>query len=122
MIPIQHQVCTEAQAKDLKRLGIKQDSLFYWLEGEVIEKIDTDHSDWYPIYSAFTAAELIVLLGNSIPIKSYIEVNGENAFYVLDSLNQSSEFKHFAHAAAHRLILEIEKNWTSIEIINKRLS
>lgn len=61
---LKDQVCSLESAKRLKNLGVKQNSIFYWDEGDGIE----DRLEYSPnqpmleLYSAFTVAELGILL------------------------------------------------------------
>ncbi|MDP4145615.1 MAG: hypothetical protein Q8936_14205 [Bacillota bacterium] len=78
MMPLEQQVCSLDLSKRLKELGIKQKSLFYWINPEYT--IDNVHEiiyeqntyinppkpDFY--YSAFTTAEVMNLLPNRITI------------------------------------------------------
>jgi hypothetical protein len=90
MKPLTDYVCNKEQSKELKELGVKQDSLFYWQENNVRGKYDPFlHNEIeyeqngigchdcggikcptcedavkheYPKYSAFTSGELGVML------------------------------------------------------------
>ena len=71
---IEDQVCSLELSKKLKELGVKQDSIFYWING-VITDINVSPEQtrnlWYPahsytLYSAFTVAELGEMLPPSI--------------------------------------------------------
>lgn len=88
---LENQVCSLELAKQLKELGVKQDSLFYWVsEGtwdkrkDIIKPFLSQSTKFiygsapdlseaeYPIcYSAFTVAELGEMLPVSVP-KSYL--------------------------------------------------
>lgn len=72
---INKQVCSLNLAKQLKELGVKQESLWYWERMEDVSDYslvlsesfgnDVEHLH-YPCYSAYTVAELIGLLPYSI--------------------------------------------------------
>jgi hypothetical protein len=56
---LENQVCNLELSKELKKLGIKQESLFYWDMKCLCPKNDITGKI---IYSAFTASELLELL------------------------------------------------------------
>ena len=84
MIPLEQQVCSLELAKQLKELGVKQESLFNWIfvnrPGE-IGKWRVAY-DWDPLYvdsgniSAFTVAEL----GEMLPA-NYCSGRWENGYW-----------------------------------------
>lgn len=73
---IEWQVTSPEWSKKLKELGVKQESLFYWLTDErdkrkphkVVYKnfLLKVHSNYASFLSAFTVAELVETLGNTI--------------------------------------------------------
>lgn len=75
---LEKQVVSLKLAKKLKKLGVKQESLFYWVYSNIerkyviVSKPDTginheDLGDWeYEVYSAFTVAELWEKLPNYV--------------------------------------------------------
>jgi predicted amino acid racemase len=125
---LQSQVCTLEQAKKLNELGVKQDSLFYWIDRkdksrvvysgliEDIEKLTT--------YSAFTVAELGVMLpcyyvvyytvAHGYCVCRKME-NGELQRPLLTGCTQ-------AKAGAAMLIFLLENNLTTAEEVNQRLA
>ena len=133
---LEDQVCTLVQAKMLKALGVKQESLFYWKENE----LQTNLCDgsfkklaerFMPIgnkyYSAFTAAELVQMNGNTGNIENSYDSEREGQFYSFSHTNENDKsvliyFKTFAEACANKLIKSIEDGANTVEEINKRLS
>ena len=84
---IEDQVCSLELAKKLKKLGVKQESLFYWVkhwkgryEGHVNElfygKDEDDNVN--PHISAFTVAELGEMLPAEVNCPSYFTVKRQN--------------------------------------------
>jgi hypothetical protein len=71
---IENQVCNLDLAKKLKELGVKQDSLFYWLydfrtSESMLHREITEHSAKpFGHYSAFTVAELGEILPKFITV------------------------------------------------------
>jgi len=72
MMPIERQVCSLELAKRLRDLGVKQESLWYWVIGH--PKLDaflTHYEDYtgpnIKSYSAFTVAEL----GEMLPVAPF---------------------------------------------------
>lgn len=70
---LQDQVCSLDSAKWLKELGVKQESLFWWVDEKITYRYwrgieQYDNADGYENYgfSAFTVAEI----GNLLPKKS----------------------------------------------------
>lgn len=84
---LEQQVCSLELAKKLKELGVKQESLFYWIESYDPE--DANNGGWSVIrlmkpnkynYSAFTVAELGEMLPKAI--KSKVNQDMEDIFYL----------------------------------------
>lgn len=73
---LEKQVCSLELSKQLKELGVKQDSLFYWYEDYNSQKIFLDYNELIIMYrgtkkySAFTVAELGELLQKNITINN----------------------------------------------------
>lgn len=74
---IEDQVCSLELSKRLKELGVRQESLFYWWdgddindEGHSVSRIEIENNDSAPsnfvVYSAFTVAELGEMLPKEI--------------------------------------------------------
>lgn len=72
---LEEQVVSLELAKKLKKLGVPQDSLWYWINGELYCSYCSETGD-IPLsqeeYSAFTVAELIVRLPESVEINKLI--------------------------------------------------
>ena len=83
---IQKQVCNLELSKELKKLGVKQESLFYWVDNSVLSEayvLEQNNNDDFSlvlnngeqkyykkdlgVYSAFTASEL----GEMLPKKRW---------------------------------------------------
>ena len=88
MMKLEDQVCNLKLSKKLKELGVKQESLFYWLDGNVmsVDKIEWARIEFNSelttyslkeIYSAFTVAEL----GEGLP-ESIITKQCPDSFYL----------------------------------------
>lgn len=89
---IEDQVCSLELAKELKELGVKQSSLFYWVKPKArsLQEFTLQYIHWFDdleeplsldcfeIYSAFTVAELGVLL----PISIYCEDNTDDEMFI----------------------------------------
>jgi hypothetical protein len=75
MTSLENQVCSLELAKQLKKLKVKQESLFYWYFCMLDEKTPNWHIRYTNFglmpdrYSAFTAAELLDLLPHRITLK-----------------------------------------------------
>ena len=80
---LKQQVCSLELAKQLKELGVKQESLFYWQEinskkPKLVQNRNTgnensnDEAKWY---SAFTVAEL----GEMLPVGAWVIVKTDGA-------------------------------------------
>jgi hypothetical protein len=68
---LEHQVCTLEQAKKLHTLGLREKSYFVWHDrklknprGELYIRDRAEFDGTNPIYSAFSCAELGVMLAN----------------------------------------------------------
>jgi hypothetical protein len=88
---LEHHVCSLELARRLKELGVKQESFFYWMDGELccnspakniwinddkIIEFDSPFEDRiFPkeILSAFTASELLELLPSRITINEQLK-------------------------------------------------
>lgn len=70
MTPLEQQVCSLELSKTLKALGVKQDSLFYWLVepwGYTVVPLSSRTFE-SKYYSAFTLSELLwILKSTDIP-------------------------------------------------------
>ena len=89
MIPLEKQVTCRELSQKLKELGIKQNSVWYWIitsttnyhlslvDGDK-RLLPKDRNDWY---SAFTVSEL----GEILPSPLEVEHEDVNAYYYLHS-------------------------------------
>jgi hypothetical protein len=125
---LQSQVCTLEQAKKLNELGVKQDSLFFWIDRkdksrvvflgmiEDIEKLAT--------YSAFTVAELGVML----PCYYVVYYTGAYGYCVCRKMEEGELQRPLlrgnteAEARAAMLIYLLENDLTTAEEVNQRLT
>lgn len=122
---LEKQVCTLEQAKKLKELGVKQESLFYHTSSEkwgVLPKTSIDFTG--DPWSAFTAAELVQMNQNCYNIE-YSEKN-KNQYYsqtsIADDFSQVfTYYDTFAEACAAKLINSLEKGRISMDEVNNRL-
>lgn len=116
---LEEQVCGVELSKQLKALGVKQDSYFSWDifegNGEINYKL-TPHSCPYKFYSAFTVAELLNKLKGSISYTKNNRTNtawlnisklGDNFEVVYIGLHQTNNAK-LADALTEMLIYLIE--------------
>jgi len=123
---LEKQVCNLDQAKKLKELGVKQESLFYHTNSEkwgVMPKssIDFTGDPW----AAFTVAELVQMNQNCFNIDYSEKIM--NCYYSQTSVdkNYSAQFTYyptFAEACAAKLINSIERGWITVDEVNNRLS
>lgn len=122
---LEKQVCTFEQAKKLKELGVKQESLFYHTHSEkwgVLPKKGCDFTG-DPL-SAFSVAELVQMNQNCFNIE-YSE-SEKNRYYSQTSMDEdySKRFTYyatFAEACAAKLITALEREWVSVDEVNARL-
>ena len=91
-LPLQNQVSSLELSKQLKELGVKQESVFYWSKGIGKERLylskpadfnlswipSYDTSDCKVKYSAFTVAELGEMLPKKIILKNFIGIPATN--------------------------------------------
>ena len=117
MISLEHWQATSLElSKRLKELGVKQDSLFWWVNHI---KSGTNYYIWDLFYlkdeadlvnehiSAFTVAELGIALPRSI--RSYRDVNAKEEFWVCKIPFQKTEYADTeANARAQMRIWLIE--------------
>lgn len=128
------QVCTLAQAKRLKQLGITQESLFCFYPNNInvenddfelvtFEESRTFRADWYEErIHAFTVAELCAMLLCDANEKSGWNVYWKKGkFQILYRGDEVKQFTNQAEALAYLLILLIEKGFTMPEMCNERL-
>lgn len=118
---LENQVCSVEQAEKLKKLGVKQESLFYWTHSEkwgIMPKKSIDFSG-NPT-SMFTASELVLMIGFCYGI----EYSDKKQQFYMETNSSPREFTYydtFSQACAYKLINAIEKEWIPIDKINKRL-
>ena len=73
---LEQQVCNLELAKKLKELGVKQESLWYWVHNKIkddwkltiLTQCFKDHPESWEYYSAFTVSECLVIYGEEITI------------------------------------------------------
>ncbi len=115
---LENQVCSLKLAKRLKELGVKQESLYYWVEkhGEYLlrninQKGDWDDTNWRKSYSAFTISELGELLPVGFHIDKYkdlFRIGGGQIYLDTDVEPYDFEAKTEANARAKMLIYLLE--------------
>lgn len=128
------QVCSLELAKELEKLGIKQESLFYWADGSLVSSIDMDlllinnkvrtfsanHNDYpdedvFNLYSAFTVSEL----GEMLPDLTKTIKRKTNDWVCIVTCKDSNQDEHFvafteANVRAIALICLIENKLMEI--------
>jgi hypothetical protein len=125
---LKNQVCSLEQAKKLKELGVKQESLFYFVEEEVsvadyhtalVWKIEYEGNqayvediEWETRISAFTASELGEMLRSSNDDIIYHTSTTKVALEIFDGEYFSSEIE--ADARAEMLIYLLENKLISL--------
>lgn len=157
------QCCSLEQAKELRELGVRQDSLFYHFPNPNIPSVKkkyklTDYNVRYgkeqigkethsiktlvlngsfsSTYSAFTVAELCVMLGDMYPSWSFIPKRGKKKKWIATVINKNEkpdgknittapEFDRYAEtqadALAILLIATIKVGHIKVKDVNKRL-
>jgi hypothetical protein len=131
MIPLEKQVCNLALAKRLKELGVKQESLFYW-----VKEVATKGENYHAVYlygvsdtkrrfiniqcSAFTVAELgeMLLQINWQHYEPYLNKEGWQWFFQVKWGRSNAWHKKYhgepanteADARAKMLIYLVEQN------------
>lgn len=94
---LEKQLCSLESSKQLKKLGVKQRSLFYWIRIEASEHVDgygltyianmfKPVSAFKEIYSAFTVPEL----GELLPF--LIEYNNKKYWYHTEKINKNNKY------------------------------
>jgi hypothetical protein len=129
---LKNQVCTFEQAKRLKELGVCQESAFYFVGtsekdispnsikvGSGYEWSDYPGYGLYPIqYSAFTVAELGIMMDNANVEKSKT-YKGE--WFVHIAPPGKEYYPTEAQARAQKLIISIEREYVTLDEINQCL-
>lgn len=143
ILPLEKQVCSLESAKRLKELGVKQESLFYWREMIGIDSgfktrilfrdyIVNKYGDMEIDYSAFTCAEPLTLLPETIRYKEYTyalyimpqEINGTLIFFVfyynsvVDKRIETISNEIFVEAVSKMLIYLLENKLITLESVN----
>ena len=70
MIPCEHQVCSRELAKRLEELGVRQESVFWWVDRTLTYTAVPLHAPLQGGVAAFTVAELGAMLPDDITIPS----------------------------------------------------
>lgn len=117
---LEDQVTSIELSKKLKELGIKQESLFYYIDSKIYINHQTHWPDPENIkthISAFTASELLEILPDSITI--YKSTDGEFLWFVeLDDINENKNIIdniNLSNALANMLIYLIENKLMEIK-------
>lgn len=130
VMKIENQVCTLEQAKKLKELGVEQDSISWWKcnddQNVVIcgctKKMNEKHFSFNNWFSAFTVAELGVMLPNYEESHKATDTKG---YWYCGSLEEQDNdwvvADTQAEAMAKRLIGLIEYKRVQVEEVNNRL-
>lgn len=119
---IQSQCCSLVQAKKLNELGVIQGCSLFFFDGwskDYRIQFNSSHKDGHykdakSCFSAFTVAELSVMLGAYA--ETYFTKN--NTWRIGDA---DWDFNTQAEASADRLIYLLENEIITVEEVNKRL-
>ena len=69
MMPVEHQVCSHELAKRLAELGVRQESVFWWVDGKLTYTGGrASHAPLHGGIAAFTVAELGEMLPDEVII------------------------------------------------------
>lgn len=127
MLPLEKQVCSLDLSIKLKKLGLVQESYFYWSEKHLAGSAEFEivHSarGWQATFSAFTVAELGEILPEKCQEIDRIDMNlrvekidneykityEANYYNILDTEEEISDINE-ANARAKMLIYLIENN------------
>lgn len=117
---LQDQVCTLEQAKRLKELGVIAKSLFYHEHlFHVSWRISQGPDGSFPIYSAFTASELSVMIDwNYVSVAAPYEEDIDWSMFTKSVVTSPS----LVDAMTKVLIHLLENNIITAEEVNKRLA
>lgn len=139
---LDEQCCTLEQAKELRGLGVEQNSLFYHskYKGSYSPKFYPNRGNQTPLielketYSAFTVAELSVMLGDHYPSWSFKYKNKTKWIATIitkdvhkdgRTVTTEGSFDRYdktqAQALAELLIATIKVGHIQVSTINKRL-
>jgi hypothetical protein len=127
-----NQVCTFEQAEQLKALGIKQLSLFYWISSPEPAVIFCPKPINNPdTFSAFTSAELGIILPEDCSCKKVNRERLLNDFdfktaYLCSFDDKVGSCRNMigpseAFVKADLLLYLINKRYITIEVVNSRL-
>lgn len=125
---LENQVCSLELSKQLKKLGVKQDSIWYWkqhfekgykwilvkkrntagFKQLLLRKKGSENNDGF-LFSAFTVAELGEMLPEKVCWRGYVNCNKKWSFQFEEF---KAEDKTEANARAKMLIYLIENNLT----------
>lgn len=134
---LEDQVCSLELAKRLKELGVKQESIFYWINDEILihrehaySTIDPNLTGWsssgcgccsrgendLESWSAFTVAELVEMLPATVgnPHLEMCKMVGDNYGIEYICSDHFTEDKTFANACAKMLIHLIEQGHVKV--------
>lgn len=99
---LEDQVTNLEISKKLKSLGVEQESYFYW-EGWNESITHEEDGSFDDVYSAFTVAELIELLGNKLGVIDHFK-NGEWGAYIPNDIGVSATGKYLPDVLAELLM------------------
>lgn len=116
MIKPEDQVTSPEPSKKLKELGVKQESLFYWVgtndknhKLKYTDDVEYKGEGWF-VYSAFTVAELGEML-DGVHVKWFPHDNIQDQFLVLEFyLNEIRLVNNKTGKIQHRAIAATEAN------------
>jgi hypothetical protein len=108
---LENQVCNLELSKKLKELGVKQESLFYWvsIQGKYFIQhaifVDPEYQS-QPTYSAFTVAEL----GEGLPDNVITWRDTEKWCCVIEKPKDHDEFEDTEANARAKILIYLLKN------------
>lgn len=139
---LDNQLCTRKQAIRLKELGVYQQSYLYWT-GNLIHTVEewSVEGDEDTFYSAYTVAELGIMLPRYYPSWRFLEEGGQQELWITTVIGQPEGYerdkedvidirtvaafdrygKTQAESMAALLISLLETKAISVEEINLRL-
>ncbi len=113
-LSLEQQVCSLEHAKHLDKLGVKQKSIFYWIQAKTSEHVKAwglafvanifdEKESFEHICSAFTVAELGAMLPNRIKI-------GKKRYFLTMDVDRSPYYEDLEHTCQIHYGIAYEKD------------